>query len=291
MTKPKPAETKDLSLLLTFPDSVTGEAVIAELVQRLRDSESAFAGHKRRYGDAALEGVEMLSKHLVEAEAFEHASAHISAVLERARKRLVEVKKAESEQAGAEARSAALALAGEAESLLRDLLDQANVIAAKIERWSASREELERLNGVAIAGGAERVSMPQLRDDEERAAELAAESMKDLGEFFTDRSHEVWSRQQRALRAAETEAAKKAAAPTAEEARALRAEGFDPDIIAIETATAEDGYRRTLVLQKLRGIRRQAEENERTKRIAEAEEEKLRNMAPVTRPKTLAPTI
>lgn len=287
--KPKPTNTGDLTVLLTFPNSATGEAVIADLAQRLRDSESALAAHKRLHGDAALQGVDMFTNHLVEAEAFERASARLSVALKRARERLSEVQRTERQQSGAKARAAALALAQEAGALLRELLDQAIEIGAKLKNWKARQEEVGRLNEVASAGDADPVAMIELHDDEESIAAVAAEAAQELGTFLKERGYEAYVRKLRARRAAEAEAKKKAEAPTEGEAKALRAAGFDPACLEQEPRDADDHFRHGLARQELFAMRRQANESERIRRIAEAEEKNLAKAPPRVGGYDLAP--
>jgi hypothetical protein len=255
VTKPNSAKADDLATPLAFTDSDAGEAVIADLTQRLRESESALAAHQELRDAAALKSDAALARHLEEVDAFERASTRLSVALEHARKRLADVLQTERQQAGEKARTEALALSQECGSLLLELLDQAEEIAGKLARWNTRREEVDRLNSIAGAGGAELVSMPQLPDEAEAAADLAAEPLQDLGKFLKDRSHEVWSRKQRARRLAEAEARKQADAPTEAEAAILRDKGFDPDILSREPRDADDRSRMGLVHQEIRQIR------------------------------------
>jgi hypothetical protein len=269
-----------LPVLLSFLDSATGEAVITELRQRLRNSERALDAHKERHDLAALESEDALEKHQLEERAHERASGRLSVAILHAQKRLAEAHLAERQQAGANARAAALGLAGEAGDLLRGLLDQAKAIAVTLARWSAVREEVDRLNDTARAGGAELVAMPELPDDAEGPAEKGAEAAADLGEFLTDQSRLVWSRKQRARRAAEADAKRLAEMPSEEEVRALRASGFDADILKREPRNADDLYQQTMVRQELWGMRRKAANDERLARIATADEKKMMEAPP-----------
>jgi hypothetical protein len=78
--------------------------------------------------------------------------------------------------------------------------------------------------------------------------------------------------------------------PTTEEAKKLRAAGFDPDLLAREPSNANEGYRRTLVSQELRAMRRKDAESERLKRIDEAEKQKLAEAPPRVGPRVFSPT-
>lgn len=257
MTKPKPANTEDISVLLTFPDSGTGETVIAELTQRLRDSESALAAHKERHDDAALKSDDALAKHHEETAAFERASARLSVAIEHARKRLAEVQQAERQQAGATARAKALEIDQECSSLLRELLNLTKAIAFKVAHWNAQREEMDRLNSIANAGGADAVPMPGILDSEEAEADASAQTAHDFGNFLSSLSQEAFARKHRAWRKAEAEKKERAEAPTDDEVAKLRAKGFDPEILSREPRNADEGYGRTLVRQELRGMRGQ----------------------------------
>lgn len=254
MTKSK----TDLTALLAFTDSTTGEAAIAELGQQLRDSESELASHKARYDAAALKSDAALAKHLEDAALMERTSARLSVAIEHARKRLADVRQTEVQQAGAKARAAALELVDEAAALLRGLFEMASrtgEIVNRLARWRSVEEEVIRLNEVAVAGGADRVALPELLDDQELAATEGAEAAQKLGEFLKDAAYSVSQRKWRAQRAAEAAAKKLAELPTEEEAKALEAKGFDPKIISREARDPEEGYRQHLVRQEIRFMR------------------------------------
>lgn len=256
MTKSK----TDLAPLLAFTDSATGEAAIAELGQQLRDSESELASHKARYDAAALKSDAALARHLEDAALMERTSARLSVAIEHARKRLTDVRQTEVQQAGAAARAAALELVDEAAALLRGLFEMASrtgEIVNRLARWRSLEEQVIQLNEVAVAGGADRVALPELLDDQELAATEGAEAAQKLGEFLKDAAYSVSQRKWRAQRAAEGAAKKLAELPTAEESEKLRAKGFKLEILESEPRTADDHVQQTLIRQEISWMRGQ----------------------------------